>query len=173
MIAAFDVLYAPDPLCEGGEIAQVAGIRFETWGSEQILEEVVFRAFITEPYVPGEFYRRELPLILECLSKFTTRPDILVVDGYVDLGSGKAGLGRKLHEATNLPVVGVAKKSFLGSEGVTLLRGESKKPLFITNAKLPGASSCISSMAGEFRIPKMLKHVDFLSRQGFPPELKP
>ena len=49
----------------------------------------------------------------------------------------------------------------------TIVRGESKNPLFITSEGIAvdEAAKLIQSMHGEFRIPTMLKLVDQLSRE--------
>ncbi len=46
-----------------------------------------------EDYVPGLFYKRELTCIKAVLNDLGTRPDVIVIDGYVWLDAqGKKGL---------------------------------------------------------------------------------
>lgn len=97
-------------------------------------------------------------------------PDVIIVDGYVDLGVGHPGLGRHLFNAIGgmVPVIGVAKTSFHDAPHVELLRGRvATKPLFITQAGMgmDAAIKGIQQMAGPFRIPDLLKAVDKLARR--------
>ena len=123
-----------------------------------------------EPYVPGEFYRRELPCLLKVLDQLSERPEVVVIDGYVWLdASGRKGLGGHLFEALNktVPVIGVAKTRFAtATRAIEVLRGSSARPLFVTAAGIDqaNAAKCIRRMHGESRIPTLLKRVDRLSR---------
>ena len=67
----------------------------------------------------GEFYRRELPCLLAVLQNIP-KPDVIVIDGYVWLGSGHSGLGAHLYDALNQTgaVVGVAKSRFHSADAV-------------------------------------------------------
>src|SRR6476659_8189917 len=108
LIALLDVDYL-----EPGAVA--AAVLAHTWVDPAPAAEVVaFRTEVAE-YVPGEFYRRELPCLLAVVSRCPAMPDVIVVDGYVWLGPDRPGLGARLHEALggNVPVVGVGKTSFL------------------------------------------------------------
>mgnify|MGYP001804818063 CR=1 FL=1 len=73
------------------------------------------------PYVPGQFYKRELPGIIEVL-KYCTHEEItaIIVDGYVILDDhGKIGLGGHLYKALDrsIPIIGVAWRAFMRSAG--------------------------------------------------------
>jgi exodeoxyribonuclease-5/deoxyribonuclease V len=116
-----------------------------------------------EKYIPGEFYKRELPFLLDVLN--TADYDIVIVDSYVWLDDNeKPGLGKRLYDQISKPVIGVAKTHFIGpTECVReVLRGESKKPLYVTSIgfDLDKAAELIKNMKGEFRIPTMLKTLD-------------
>jgi deoxyribonuclease V len=93
-------------------------------------------------YLPGEFYRRELPGILALLKKFDRIPDELIVDGYVMLGE-RPGLGYHLFSALggHLPVIGVAKSKFKGASGIEVFRGWSIRPLYVTTAGMDPATA--------------------------------
>jgi deoxyribonuclease V len=127
---------------------------------------------VSAEYVPGEFYRREMPSILTLIKAIKTELlEVLVIDGYVDLAKDRPGLGRHLSQAlhADLPIIGVAKNRFNGSDAhVEVLRGTSKKPLYVTSCGMAvdRAAECIRSMHGQFRIPTMLKRVDRLARDG-------
>jgi deoxyinosine 3'endonuclease (endonuclease V) len=90
------------------------------------------------------------------------------VDGYVVLGT-RPGLGSHLFEALDgrIPVIGVAKSEFAGSDAARVSRGRSGRPLFITavGMSVETAAACIQAMHGPYRIPTLLRHVDRLARE--------
>lgn len=99
--------------------------------------------------------------------------DVIIVDGYVTLNDdGKQGLGGYLYDALGgrIPVIGVAKTLFNqpNSGRTALVRGDSKKPLYITakGMDLQQAYHNIRRMHGGYRIPTLLKRMDQLSRSG-------
>ncbi len=163
MIIAVDVQYNHDTATAGG-------IAFEHWASE--CEHATYRSNISEvhDYIPGEFYRRELPCILRLFEEHSLQPDIVVVDGFVYLdGLTKPGLGWHLFDALGgeTPVVGVAKTKFAGTpEGLEIYRGKSMTPLYVTSVGFPleTAKDFIRSMYGQYRIPSMLKRADQIAR---------
>lgn len=157
MIACFDAAY-------GDVSAVVAGVLFRDWADAAPIAERTLRIEHVEPYVPGQFYRRELPCILQLLRAAAWQPRILIVDGYVSLGD-KPGLGAHLHDAVGGIVIGVAKTRF-GDAGLPLLRGASKTPLYVTAAGMDAAEAAahIKEMHGASRIPTMLKRADSLAR---------
>jgi deoxyinosine 3'endonuclease (endonuclease V) len=162
MFAAFDVHY-PE---EGG--AQVAAVVFaHLYDSEPVS---VYRKRIESvaEYVPGEFYKRELPCILSLLEEIVEPIDTIIIDGYVSLGD-RPGLGEHLAESMdrNKNVVGVAKTFFDGSSLKEAKRGLSKNPLFVTSFGLSSdvAKEMIESMHGPHRMPTLLKEADRLSKE--------
>lgn len=165
MILALDVYYED-------EKAKVVGVLFEDWASEQpiqVLEEWIAGV---AAYESGQFYKRELPCLMQILAKVKLiELAVIVIDGYVWLDTaGKKGLGAYLHEALDpkIPVLGVAKTKFAGSETVSqaILRGKSQTPLYISAQGLPleTAATYIQSMAGAYRIPTLLKYLDQQTR---------
>ena len=120
------------------------------------------------PYIPGQFYKRELPCILKVLEKSDlSKASLIIVDGYVILNDeGKAGLGHYVYEALDrkIPVVGVAKKSFHDNQKnvIKVFRGVSKNPLYITSIgiNLAEAAEQVKNMAGDYRFPELLKILD-------------
>lgn len=162
MIAAFDVHYL-----ENG-CASAAAVLFSNYRDAEPAE--VYTQFLSgaADYLPGEFYRRELPCILMLLKQIREVPDEMVVDGYVMLGD-RPGLGQHLFNwfGGKIPVVGVAKSKFEGAGGVEVFRGGSIHPLYVTSAgvDLKKASERIRTMHGVHRIPTLLKRVDVLARE--------
>lgn len=162
-IAALDVDYRPT-------CAIAACVVFETWSDEHVLEDFTVTTPAAADYTPGAFYTRELPCLLAALSRCTRRPEVVVVDGYVWLGPGRPGLGAHLHAALGgaTPVVGVAKNPFRGAPAIEVLRGGSKRPLFVTAVGIDGAAAAahVAAMHGPHRVPTLLRRVDQLCRRG-------
>lgn len=119
------------------------------------------------PYVPGEFYLRELPP-LRAVIPACGELSLIVVDGYVDLDpDGRPGLGAHVHAEFGVPVIGVAKTAFRdASHAARVVRGRSARPLYVTAAGMAvsKAAAVVSGMAGNFRIPDALKLADRLAR---------
>ena len=151
------------------EKAITAGIGFETWESDVECGRFLAKNRITSEYIPGKFYKRELPGILSLLNIVPWTPEIIIIDGYVTLGEGRIGLGGHLFNAIGrqVPIIGVAKRAYSGnSTALPLLRSSSKRPLFITamGIAVEDTKAHIASMAGKNRIPTILKAVDSLAR---------
>lgn len=163
--ACFDVYYYNNH-------AKAGCIVFEKAERERILSsysEIINRV---QEYIPGQFYKRELPCLLAVLEKVNENVDFIIVDSFVWLSDDKKGLGAYLYEAlgSSIPVIGVAKSYFKDVKIYKeVYRGESNKPLFISSAgiDLDFAAEFIKSLEGEYKLPKVLKEVDKLSRSWF------
>jgi deoxyribonuclease V len=159
--AAVDVAYA-----DAG--ARVAAVLFGGWDAEAPTVEKVrdLGGEAALPYEPGAFYKRELPCLLAVLEELPRPIECVVIDGYVWLGPERPGLGARLHEAVKLPVVGVAKTEFRGAPAVQVVRGESKRPLFVTavGVDVAAAAEAVGRMHGVYRVPTLLRRVDQLAR---------
>ena len=166
MILAFDTYYFDNK-------AKTICLEFSEWNEDKnfnIHSETIDNV---EEYIPGEFYKRELPCILSLLKQIDLSTiDVIVVDGFVYLNDEeKYGLGGYLYEKLNkeIPIIGVAKTNFASIEKnkKALFRGDSKKPLYITSIgiDLDEAFKKVESMAGEFRIPTLLKELDRLTKE--------
>ncbi|MEM7247902.1 MAG: endonuclease V [Acidobacteriota bacterium] len=163
MIAALDADYRDTG-------ATVGCVLFREWTDPQPTDELVHSVAGVAAYESGEFYKRELPVLLAALGRVDVPLDTLVIDGHVWLDrSDRPGLGVHLHRALDerIPVVGVAKNAFGESAPAhRVLRGESLRPLYVTAVGLPieVAAEKVRTMAGEHRIPTLLKRADALSR---------
>jgi deoxyribonuclease V len=127
-------------------------------------------------YVPGEFYKRELPCVMAVIDQVRKyKIDCIILDSHVQLGEGKKGLGEYVYEALDqkYPIIGVAKSSFPGNEEYVreVRRGESENPLYVSavGCDLDEAAESILNMHGKYRIPTMLKEVDRLGRDSVYP----
>lgn len=170
MILACDVDYRETE-------AVAAGVWFCGWSASQAETEVVATFGEVAPYQPGEFFRRELPCLLGVLARGPAA-DVVVVDGYVWLGPGRAGLGAYLHAALDgrVVVVGVAKTRFAGAtDTVRVCRGNSRAPLYVTAAGVSAAEAAgwVAGMHGPYRLPTMLKQADQLARAKHPRGMAP
>jgi deoxyribonuclease V len=129
----------------------------------------VVRVTGVAPYRPGAFFERELPCIRAVLAKNHWPLAAIVVDGYVWLGE-QPGLGAHLFAALEekVPVIGVAKNPFREAAAIEVVRGDSKKPLYVSAAGMAKeeAAACIRRMHGPHRLPTLLKEVDRLCREG-------
>lgn len=171
MIVALDVGYRDGAAGTEGLCAVVA---FDEWTSTETRHEVAVQVPGIAPYVPGRLFERELPCLiagLEVLGALTpTQPAVIIVDGNVRLDpAGAPGLGQHLfdHLAGVTPVVGVAKNEYAGLDAQLVLRGDSHRALYVTAAGIEEdvAADLVRSMAGEYRLPLMLRRVDFLTRR--------
>jgi deoxyribonuclease V len=169
MIACLDVHYAETS-------ALAAGVILRDWTSSKALAEAVHAISSVASYQPGEFYRRELPCLLQLI---TTQREFLqndvrvfIVDGYVHLGADRRdGLGAYLHRAIgNRTVVGVAKTQFAETTAVEVRRGGSVAPLYVTAIGMDEATAAenVRRMYGQHRVPAALRRVDRLSRGDAP-----
>jgi deoxyribonuclease V len=150
--------------------ARAACVTFGDWEDADSIGEYTLDIDQVEPYVPGQFYRRELPCLVAVLNQLPESPAVIVVDGYVWLDDkDRKGLGHHLYDALqqSVPVIGVAKTEFSGAtQAVEIHRGSSTRPLFVTAVGVEPdvAADYIRRMHGNSRIPTLLKRVDTLSR---------
>ena len=144
------------------------GVAISSWESEAAQEEWVIPIPEVADYEPGQFYKRELPCLLTLLEAVPHKIEVIVVDGYVWLGPDRKGLGAHLHAQLGgeTAVIGVAKSHFHEAPGISVLRGDSKNPLFVTAEGIPleTAAEHVRAMAGEFRLPTLLKYTDRLTK---------
>ena len=162
MIAILDVHYERT-------MARTGCVLINAWQDVRPRAVHVASTPVSREYIPGRFYLRELPCLTNLLERLERRPEMIVIDGHVWLLPGRPGLGHYLFEALkgDSVVIGVGKTAFKGSEGaVRVTRGRSRKPLYVTADGMPKdeAAACIRTMAGQHRIPLMLKMADHLAR---------
>ena len=163
MIACMDVYYRSTH-------AVAACVLFKGWCDHLSVRQIAEKIQNVRPYEPGRFYRRELPCLIRVLNEVREPLEAVIIDGYAWLEDNKSpGLGAYLFKALNesVPVIGVAKSSFKGSDSALhVFRGRSKRPLFITAAGMDRqiAADHIIRMHGKYRIPTLLREADRLCR---------
>ena len=164
MILAIDVYYKQ-------ECAKAVGVLFN-WDDEQPREIIIRDSCDVVDYVPGEFYKRELPSLLKIIENIDlNKLEAILIDGYVYIDNNRTfGLGGILWEKIDksVPIIGVAKTSFFKNKETVaeIFRGESKKPLYISALDYPLdiAVKNIENMKGNFRMPTILKELDKITK---------
>jgi deoxyribonuclease V len=166
MILAIDVHYKETT-------AKTVGALLQNWDDAVAQQYIIKYINEVEEYVPGAFYKRELPCILEIVKDLDLSSlSYIIIDGFVVLDdSSKPGLGAYVYESiqSQVPVIGVAKTNFHQNEQhvIPVLRGESTKPLYVTavGTDLQQAAEHIKNMHGEFRLPTVLKEMDRITKE--------
>jgi len=171
-----------------GDICHVVGGIFNKWTDEHVSEFIYADVKVDSDYIPGEFYKRELPGILKLLEQIDLNKfDKIIIDGYVYLQERisefkyklRPGLGRHLYAVIKdkypkIEIIGVAKTLYGeanndGLEYGLCYRGNSKKPLYITSTKRRGKNPnyLVKKMSGDYRIPTIIKEVDAETKKYF------
>ena len=176
MILALDSYYK-DNICNTSLVV------FEDIKSDKPLYTDTIYTKVTSDYIPGEFYKRELPGIIKILEKLKEEHkdiwdnvQIIITDSFIRLKLGADewdGLGAHFYKylkskGEDKIIYGVAKSNFGWSHLISnnVFRGESSKPLYVqcSSGENTGVAFMVKHMYGKYRIPAMLKLVDSLSR---------
>ena len=79
------------------EHALAAGILFDDWESDAMIQTFTAKIDGAAAYQSGQFYKRELPCLTQLIDQLPALPTVLIVDGYVYLDDQqKMGLGAYL-----------------------------------------------------------------------------
>ena len=164
MILAIDVHYRET-------YAKAVGVLFE-WKDSKPQQTIIEYINDIEDYIPGEFYKRELPCLLKIIEQVEINTlEAIIIDGYIYVDNEYGlGLGGHLYQNLNqkLSIIGVAKTSFFTNKEtvIPIIRGNSKNSLFISSIGYPlqDAAKNILDMQGEYRIPSVLKELDQITK---------
>ncbi len=149
-------------------------------------ERVVLESPTRFPYVPGLLSFREVPAMLEALSKLSRPPDIVLCDGHGLAHPRRFGSACHLGVLSGLPTVGVAKSKLCGSfsepavergawstlthngEAVgAVVRTRSKvSPVFVSTGhgvSLASAIDLVLDCAPRFKLPEPIRAADRLA----------
>lgn len=167
MLLAIDVHYKSN-------YAKAVGVFFN-WEDDEPIKIISEKIEKVEAYVPGQFYKRELPCILALLKNVDLNTlEAIIVDGHVFIDDEKNhGLGGYLWKALDekIPIIGVAKTAFHSVQKLSqpIFRGESKSPLYVSaiGFELDLALQKVQNMKGDFRIPSILKILDQETKTEF------
>ena len=161
------------------ERAKTVGVLFNDWSDSEPEEIISSWSFDFGPYIPGEFYLREMPPIIELLSKINMKEvGYLIVDGFLKVyderkGKFDSGLGYRLMELLqpsnkDLVFIGIAKSDFGGTGRKWKIAEEWNRgpkgstPLWVQveGMRMTDLMKCLKRMPGEFRLPDMLRILD-------------
>jgi deoxyribonuclease V len=106
-IGAVDAAYAGEITC-----AAAVSCRYDTLAP--LTERVVVRE-TSFPYLPGYFWLREAPPLLDAIAALQPRPDLLLVDGQGIAHPRRFGIACHLGVLTGIPSIGCAKSHLIGS----------------------------------------------------------
>lgn len=166
---AIDTYYWSDTL------ARTVGVVFENWSDPTPSKIITDECTTFGPYIPGQFYLRELPCVMSLLKKVDlTEFDVILTDSFLRLrgddGVDMPGLGMKLWEKIgqiypHLDIWSVAKSKFGRCKEISacIMRGESKTPLYVQALKedMSEAGRVVRDvMHGPYRLPSLLKILD-------------
>jgi deoxyribonuclease V len=166
MIVVIDVHYRDNE-------AKIVCLELDNWTDNLSSKTHIVYKYDVAEYESGAFYKRELPCIINIMQFVDLEMvECIIVDSYVYLDNNdKKGLGYYVYEhfEGKIPVIGVAKTSFhQNTKNVRpILRGSSLTPLYVTSIgiELDLAAKHVLSMAGEFRMPTLLKLLDALTKE--------
>ncbi len=182
-VAGLDVAYddATDLLAAAAVVFDVASL--------ELIEQVAVVGRARFEYRPGLFAFRELPALLEALSRLNTEPGLLLCDGHGYAHPERFGLACHAGLLTEIPSIGCAKTSFVGaSEFVGPNRGDRApviddgervgfalrtradvKPVYVSPGHLIGfdeAADWVLRLSPRFRLAEPIRAADHLCRQA-------
>ncbi len=181
LVAGLDVSYATD---SDRVVAAAVVIDLATM---ETVDMALVDGEATVPYVPGLLAFREVPFLVDALSRLTTRPELLVCDGYGIAHPRRFGLASHLGVVTGVPSFGVAKTPFRGTftepgprrgdyqplidDGEILGRvvrtQNAVKPVFVSvghRIDLDTATDLTLRLCTRFRLPETTRRADHVSR---------
>lgn len=160
-----------------------------------VVDEATAVGEVSFPYVPGLLAFREIPTVLDALTRLTRTPDLVVCDGYGLAHPRRFGLASHLGVLTGLPTIGVAKNPFTfryeppgpergatsplldrdGVEGVdeevgrALRTQKGVKPVFVSVGHRVGLDQACAHtlhLAAAYRLPETTRAADSLCRRA-------
>jgi deoxyribonuclease V len=98
---------------ENGTVSRAA-VAVLSYPDLQIIETSIAYRPTTFPYIPGFLSFREVPAVLDALSKLKTTPDIILCDGQGIAHPRRFGIACHLGILIDIPTIGVAKSLLVG-----------------------------------------------------------
>ena len=180
-VGAVDAAYAEQRTCAAAVVCR--------YGSLSPLAERVALRDTSAPYLPGHFWLREAPSLLDALETLQPRPDVLLVDGQGIAHPRRFGIACHLGVLTGIPSIGCAKSRLIGSYaepgpqkgdwspleldgrllGAVLRTRTGVKPLFISPGHLvtlEDALAVVLHCCVECRVPEPMRLADRAARKA-------
>ncbi|HYE79775.1 MAG TPA: endonuclease V, partial [bacterium] len=104
----------------------------------EVLEEVVARAPIRFPYVPGLLAFREGPLVEAALRQVRTEPDLLLFDGQGIAHPRGLGIAAHLGVLLDRPSIGIGKSRLTGYAEEPGPHPGNRSPLLLRDGRVIG-----------------------------------
>jgi len=162
-----------------------AGIVVLNFPSLEIVEEKWVKGTTDFPYIPGLLSFREIPLLLEAISRIHTEPDLIFCDGQGIAHPRGLGLASHLGLLVERPTVGCAKNRLVGEfaevgikrsdfstlfydgkEIGTVVRTRTGiKPVFVSpgyGTTIKDATRMVLACGGRYRIPEPVRQAHLL-----------
>lgn len=160
----------------------------------RVLEEIVVEGEAEFPYVPGLLAFREVPILLEALSRLHAATDLLLCDGQGLAHPRRCGLACHLGVLTGSAAVGCAKTHLVGDHrqpgplrgdrapllldgqvvGHAVRTRDGVRPVYVSPGHRIGpdqATELVLSLCRGFRAPEPLRRADHISRAALPARL--
>jgi deoxyribonuclease V len=91
------------------------------------------------PYIPGLLAFREVPVVLEALSRLNTKPDLLLCDGNGYIHPRRFGFACHLGVVSQIPSIGVAKTPYIGEHDTVGNHRGDWQPIYDNNEMIGAA----------------------------------
>ena len=114
---------------ERGAVTRAA-VAVLTFPELQLQEQEIARRPTVFPYVPGLLSFREIPAVLDALSRLRRMPDLLLCDGQGRAHPRRFGIACHLGVLTDLPAIGVAKSRLIGTHAALGEEKGARQPLY-------------------------------------------
>ena len=106
-----------------------AGVVVMSFPSLALLERVCEVQPVTFPYIPGLLAFREGPAIASAFGKLSRQADVIFINGHGYSHPTRAGLASHVGVALDIPAIGIAKSSLVGTAVEPERREGSQVPL--------------------------------------------
>jgi len=120
---------------DGGRVTRAA-VALLDFPSLTLLERALVRLPTRFPYVPGLLSFRELPGVLEALTRIDPPPDLILCDGHGWAHPRRFGLACHLGLLIDTPSIGVAKSRLVGEFGPVPERKGEWTPLMLEGRRV-------------------------------------
>lgn len=154
----------------------------------KLIEERKVTMRISFPYIPTLLTFREGPILLRCIKRLNTNPDLFLFDGQGIAHPRRMGLATHMGIILDKPSIGCAKTNLFGDYeipenkkgaysflkdrnkilGVALRTRRDVKPVFVSpghKVSLRKSIEIIMHLTGRFRIPEPLRYAHRRSKE--------